>query len=53
MIKKSRELKYEVIRVVAMIFVIAIHQIDAVAINNNIYYYISLILLYFSYIINM
>lgn len=43
--KSSRELKYEVIRVVAMIFVIAIHQIDAIAINNNIYYYISLILL--------
>lgn len=42
---KNRDLKYETIRVVAMIFVIAIHQIDSVSAKGDIYFFVSLILL--------
>lgn len=43
---RNRDLKYEIIRVIAMIFVIAIHQIDAVSTKGNIlYFFVSLILL--------
>ena len=42
---KDRNIKYKIIRVIAMIFVIAIHEIDRVFTKGSTYFFVSLILL--------